>query len=385
MLSIVVALAKGISVFYFIMLPIFYAEGVISTKALGYLGALAIAMVIFGAVIVARWLHSLSTKKLLMLSAWTLIFSTIILFLGLEFKNILLLSVSYAVMGVASGTALSGINVLIAHNTVTGDRFKAMAQLTMLTDVVRIVFPLLAAIAVGIGESIMAIALILLAALAFLILTSRESEFNKLKDDDADEVSVKKLEKVVHNKSFRFILSLEFLDSFSSSQLFVFLPLLFLAKGYTIQNTLVLQSAIFIGYLSGRWVISLLAKRYSGLKAVAIAEVGMVLVIVFMLFAKSIGLLYVLTFLLGIFARGTSPAIKALAFDALPSHQVKQGSAFHVIAGDSGSALAQLLFGLLVAWYGINAPFIVATVVALYIAFVAALKLLRGLGSNITP
>src|SRR6185437_13373187 len=74
--------------------------------------------------------------------------------------------------------------------------------------------------------------------------------------------------------------------------------------------------------------------------------------------------LYILTWLLGVFARGTSPVIKALAFDSLHESHMKQGSALHVVAGDSGSALGQLCFGLLLAWVGVNAPFITAALIA---------------------
>lgn len=376
-LSIVVALAKGVSVFYFVLLPVFYAEGLIDSKTLGYLGALAISMVIFGAVVVARWLHSMSTKRLLSLSAWALIASTVTLFSASYLNNIPLLVLAYAAMGVASGAALSGINVLIANNTVSGDRYKAMAQLTMMTDVVRIIFPLFVAGAVALGESSTAVGLILIACVAFLLILNRLPKAEKSDEKKSEEITATKLDKAFHNKPFRFVMSLEFLDSFSSSQLFVFVPLVFLAKGYSLQNTLVLQSFIFIGYLSGRWIVSMAARKYSGFKAIAIAEVGMVAVIVLILLAKSMESLYILSFALGVFTRGTSPAIKALAFDALPDHQVKQGSAFHVIAGDSGSALAQFTFGLLVAWYGVNAPFIVAAVVGGYIALVCAMKIFK--------
>lgn len=116
--------------------------------------------------------------------------------------------------------------------------------------------------------------------------------------------------------------------------------------------------------MSGRWLVSALAGRFSGLKAVGLAESGMVISIILLLLVEPLWALYALSFTLGIFARGTSPAIKSLAYDALDDSQMKQGSALHVVAGDSGSALGQLTFGLLVAAYGAKMPFIVAASVA---------------------
>ena len=121
----------------------------------------------------------------------------------------------------------------------------------------------------------------------------------------------------------------------------------------------------------GRWFVGRLANRFSGTSAVAIAEIGMAACIALLLIENNLALLYVFTISLGVFARGTSPVIKALAFDSLHDHHTKQGSALHVVAGDSGSALGQLCFGLLLAWAGIKTPFITALVLAILVAVLA--------------
>jgi MFS family permease len=62
-----------------------------------------------------------------------------------------------------------------------------------------------------------------------------------------------------------------------------------------------------------------------------------------------------LSFLLGLFSRGTSPVIKALVFDGLAPHQMRRGSALYTIGGEGGSAIGQAVFGLLLAYFGIFA------------------------------
>src|SRR6266496_1982389 len=64
------ALAKGFSVFFFVLLPVFYAQKYIASLEVGYVGALSIAMLVCGALIVTKWLHKLATKLLLQVSAW---------------------------------------------------------------------------------------------------------------------------------------------------------------------------------------------------------------------------------------------------------------------------------------------------------------------------
>jgi predicted MFS family arabinose efflux permease len=277
---------------------------------------------------------------------------------------------AYGVMGLAVGTAMSGVNAFAAQVTTRGDRYKSLAKLGMLTDVIRIVFPLIVSTAVIFGSVTMAIIVILISTFFFLLFSSTLPHFHNDEENLSDQIAAS----IRNNKNFLYVLGLEFLDSFSSSQLFVFLPLIFLAKGFSLESSLLLQSCIFLGYLCGRWLVSFLAKRHSGIKAVAYAEIGMVISIIFLLITNNIFVLYLLSFALGIFARGTSPAIKALAFDTLHESQVKKGSAIHVVAGDSGSALGQLLFGFLVSWYGVNSPFIAAAAVAAFIAIICLIK-----------
>jgi hypothetical protein len=90
-----------------------------------------------------------------------------------------------------------------------------------------------------------------------------------------------------------------------------------LSKEFSIPNVLIFQSIVFGGYLSGRKIVSLLAKKLDGFKAIVIAESGMVITILMLIVFPSSLFLYPLCFFLGIFTRGTSPVIKAMAFDQL--------------------------------------------------------------------
>jgi MFS family permease len=359
-------LAKGFNVFYFVLLTVLYGQGVISSDELGWIGAVFIGLLIVGAVFVARWLHELQTKRLLQLSAAVAMGASTVLFVGVTQHGLPAIVGSYAAMGLAVGIAMSGVNAMAAGLTKRGNRFKSMAKLSMYTDLARMAFPLVVAGAVAVGETRAAVVVIVAAAAIFFGFSSRLPRLAP--DVAAPAATGGEGVDIRQNHAFLYILSLEFFDSFASSQLFVFLPLLFLAKGFSLSNSLLLQSCIFLGYLSGRVVVTQLAKWFSGMRAVAYTEMGMVVCIAALLVTSATVPLYALSFLLGIFSRGTSPAIKALAFDALEDHQVKKGSALHVVGGDSGSAMGQLLFGLLVAWFGINTPFLVAAVVAGIIA-----------------
>lgn len=364
-LYILTALAKGFPVFCSVLLPILYAEKVITAQILGYIGTLFIVSTIAGAVVVAKWLHRFDIRRLLQLASLGTIVASIVIFIAMSTRNMWLLIAAYPVIGLAAGINLSSVNAMSAYMTTRGNRFKLIAKLSMVADGVRIVFSLIVTGLATIGLSTYSALLIVFAGFIFLFYASRQEEIRPAvgtaKKTTTAPTHVRSIKR---NRLFQFVLSLEFLDSFSSSQLFVFLPLLLLAKGYSLGNSLLLQVFTFLGYMSGRWLVGILAGRLSGLKAVGLAESGMVISIILLLIVGPLWALYALSFTLGVFARGTSPAIKSLAYDALDDSQMKQGSALHVIAGDSGSALGQLAFGLLVATFDARMPFIVAAGVA---------------------
>ena len=371
-------LAKSFTVDFFVLLPVLYSHKIISSVEIGYFGALSIATLVAGALLISRWLHHKKSRTILVVGSWLAVVATLLLWLGLKTHFIWLVLVAYIVSGLLVGISMSATNALVAGYTNRGNRYAVLARSSMFGDVNRITFPLIVALALKLGGLTGAIIAMLLVAATFVWAATT------LKDETrpTSEATMPPA-KLRHNRLFQYFLSMEFLDSFASSQLFVFIPILFLAKGYSLQSSLVLQTAVFLGYLSGRWIFGRIAKRSSGTTSVALAETGMVVAIGLLLITHPLVLLYILTWLLGVFARGTSPVIKALAFDSLHESHMKQGSALHVVAGDSGSALGQLCFGLLLAWVGVRAPFIAAAVLAGGIAICCAPQLRRVLVPNV--
>ena len=356
-------LAKSFSVDFFVLLPVLYSHKIISSVQIGYFGALSIATLVAGALLVSRWFHRRKSRDILLVGSWLAVAATLLLWLGLSVHQNWIILLSYIVSGFLVGISISATNALVANYTDRGNRYAVLARSSMFGDLNRITFPLIVALALKLGGLTGAIIAMLFVAALFVWSSMTLHDSSEPKSEDALPPA-----KLRQNRLFQYFLSMEFLDSFASSQLFVFIPILFLAKGYSLQSSLVLQTAVFLGYLSGRWIFGRLAKNSSGTAAVAWAEAGMVVAIGLLLVAHSLVILYALTWLLGVFARGTSPVIKALAFDSLREVHMKQGSAMHVVAGDSGSALGQLCFGVLLAWLGVRAPFIAAACIAGLIA-----------------
>jgi len=375
------AVVRSITISFFVLMPVFYAKKLIEAQEMGLIGALTITMVITGALLVARWLHHFSTKRLLTVGSGFAVLAASSLVLGVASENVALITLAYAFLGLMSGISMSGANAVAANHTTRGNRYGQLAKAAMVVDVIRISSPLVVAGLVilwgPVGGAVLAsFAAILLCLLAWGLPSTLNAPTTVV------DKSIKW--KILRIRPFRRILPIEMLDSFASSELFVFLPLILLTKGYDIGSSLLLQSFLFLGYLSGRWLVGRLAKRYSGFRAVGLAEIGMVVSIVLLLIVSQLWLLYLLSYMLGVFTRGTSPVIKGLAFDSVDDQHAKQAGAIFVIAGDSGSALAQLTFGFLVAWLGANAPFILAAGVAGLVAVICLVRRPAGLRATAT-
>lgn len=367
-------LAKSMSVYYFVLLPPLLAREFITASQVGYIGALSIGMLVIGALGVARW-HLITSKLLVQIGAIMSLLCIGVLAIGIASHNVVIIAMSFAFIGFQTGIAMSAANALTAKYTSRGNRFGIMARMSMLGDLNRIIFPLIVAGSLYMGGLTIALSIMAIMAVLYVIIANSvpQAAVEKTKADLSLPPA-----RLWHNRLFKFLVSMEFLDSFASSQLFVFIPILFLAKGYSIENTLILQTAIFIGYLSGRWWMGKLANKFSGIVSLTLAECGMIITIGLLLVNRQLAILYGLTLLLGVFARGTGPVLRALVFDSLSDHHMKRGTAIHVVAGDSGSALGQLLFGLLLAWTGAKTPFVVAAGIAGVIVLLG-IWLLRGI------
>jgi MFS family permease len=298
----------------------------------------------------------------LQLACVLLFLGTILLF---WLHNKLLLSLAYVCVGVATGLGMSTVNALAAEFTIKGMRYKVLAKMAMVMDVMRIGYPFLSGL-IYVATGIRGLIFFALFTVCIFVLFTI---FYKLRFNAGELVIKQKAEKALqapikHNRPFFFMILLEFLDSFASSQLFVFLPALLVFKHYSIENALIMQSVVFSGYLCGRWLVGVLANRFTGLIAVGLAEIGMIVAIIFLVFLPASHFIYLICFFLGLFTRGTSPVLKALIFDQLEPHQIPKGTAIYGVSGDTGGAIAQLLFGFMLAWFGVTAPFVLASIAA---------------------
>lgn len=301
---------------------------------------------------------------------------TMYYFVDIQYSYYVILYIfTYTAVGIATGTGGTLLKILAAKNTESWKRFKSIASISMMRDVVSLILPLI----IWVLYSLFGFNGLIWFWIVLIVLTSIIIIYFQ-KNDCFEWISTTVVNKqgfkdVLNNKPFQFILVLEFLDSFASSQLFVYLPVLLLFKNFSIQNALLMQSLVLFGYFCGRWLIGQLAHRSNGYLALLISDIGMILSILALLLLPSWVWIYGICYILWIFTRWTSPVLTSLSFDQLAPEEINRGSSLHIVVGDGASALAQFIFGLLVAYLWATAPYYVSMIFAWFIIILCLYKL----------
>ncbi len=168
-------------------------------------------------------------------------------------------------------------------------------------------------------------------------------------------------------KSPKYLLSLAagVLDSFSSSSIFIFLPLLLVQKNINIASTGFFTALFFGGYFAGRLVLGRLGDRHGRSGVLIVAEVVMGIMMVSLVLTNSYLLLVTNIFLLGVFTRGTVPLIKAMVADGLKDSEFESGYGLYSSAMRTSNALSRPAYSFVGNFLGIGSIFFVSAVVAI--------------------
>ncbi len=367
------AFMKCFQVLFLLFLPILYYEKLINEIQLWYLWSLLLTWVLAWSFLSAKYLQHYSAKHNLLISVSSFIVGSI----ALLFQSDVITIIAYSIIGLGTGIGMSAVSKIQYAFSESSDRFTKLANISMMGDVMRITFPFI----VGLIYKFFWLGTLqfftLFIGILLLAFIRHSKHLKTLAGKDAEVVSKLPLRQFTKNKGFVFGLFMDFLDWFSSSQLFIFLPLLLTYKWIIFENAVLLQSIIFIWYLCGRRLMARIAQLSNGYISVAAAEIGMALCIIWLLFLNSITLIVILCFLLGICTRWTSPVIKWIVFDHLKPQESASWSAIFIFVWSVADILGQLAFWVLFASVGIYGPFGLAWTVAILLAIACLIKVMQ--------
>ncbi len=171
---------------------------------------------------------------------------------------------------------------------------------------------------------------------------------------------------VVKNKQFVYAALTNVFDNFASQTLFIFLPFLLLAKGFSPSILGLFAGAFFIGNFVGRVALGKLVDMYGNTKIFILSEILMALFIFLLANATPLYLIVGCALILGIFTKGTNPIVKTMVSEAADHHgNYEKAYGVNSLSSNSAIAAAPLLLGFISEKFGIVSAFNVMALVAL--------------------
>lgn len=201
--------------------------------------------------------------------------------------------------------------------------------------------------------------------------------FWEVKTDEAEaiEEEIESID-IPLRKNIPFLLSIvgSFIDASISNPIFIFIPFLFLFRGVSPAFLGVFTGAFFIGSLLGKTLLGRVTDKIGNINTFILAEYSMALALILLAFVTYLPAIFVLSIFVGVFTKGTSPAVKTIVYDSIGSHKkVQKAFTIENVLNGTGAAIGPVLLGFLSQTFGIAHAF-------LYGAYIAAFATAPALG-----
>lgn len=308
---------------------------------------------------------------------------------GLHFLTLLLIIYSFGSLGVALSdnlpfiilsfslgaigfgmfhtVAFSQVAKMSAKNSVG----KNMGNFTSIGDIGRVCIPPLAVFAVPVlGWRQNFIILAVIGFLAFVLLKTvllkKEGiNFEKKEINENHMDFIKGILKLLKTKKLLLTLGAAILDSLASSPIYIFLPFLLFAKHIKITEYGIATSLFLAGSLAGKYLLGRLVDKKGNLKVFIASEIFMAISLILLVIFNNFYLILFISFLLGVFTRGTTPVIQSMFSEI--SHRDHYDKVFALSELFIGAAAVLIIFlmGLTADKLGVVFVFYASSVFAL--------------------
>ena len=367
-------LIKGWEVSILLILPLLQVSNQISLAELGILSVTFSVAQTLSSLVSGVLLHKIGSRKIILFSLLAFLIAWLLLLTNPPF--ILMLAIFF-LGGASSGLFETAGIALVSKSFSPGKRANGIANLGMAGDLGRIFFTGITTFLIGSNN--LTLLLIIDVVLALILLISFviiRKHFPLHQTQNTEQIKPQKtaFKYYLSNRNYCLALLAGTMDSFASASLFIFLPLLFVTKGFQIEETGFLSILLFVGYLAGRKILGKLADSKGAVFSLILGEIFMALVIFLILLINNFYVLLGLMVLLGVATRGTSPVAKALLADYTPDDLIlENGVAIYQSGSRLANILSRSLFTAITAAWGIGSVFIISAVSALLVAIPAKL------------
>jgi len=264
---------------------------------------------------------------------------------------------------------------LVAKESEKGNIGRNMANFTSIGDVGRISISTLALFLTSIIGWHLTITVIgIIGCIIFILsrlygLRNEKHVTEKAIIQESNREWLKNLYHIFKTKRLLLVSSVALLDTFASSQLFLFLPFLLLQRGVNAAILGIFTGGYFIGNFSGKTLLGRGVDKYGNKKVFIISELLMAFIIILIAVTNNLVFLFVLSFLLGVFTKGTSPVIQTLFSEEI--HKTHYEKVFAISESFIGvaSVIAPIIMGVFADHFGILSVFYLSAFFAIFSIF----------------
>lgn len=195
---------------------------------------------------------------------------------------------------------------------------KNMGEFTSIGDIGRVAIPPAAVFLVSLsGWRMSMVAIALVGFLSFILLhfflPKREAHhLTAGLERETHQEFLSHIFRLLKTKKLTLTILTAIIDSLASSSVYLFLTFLLLLKGVNITQYGILTGGFFMGSLLGKNILGRGVDKIGNTKVFIFSEILMAVVLVLLTFPTNFELVLVLSLLLGVFTRGTTPVIQSM-------------------------------------------------------------------------
>ena len=165
-------------------------------------------------------------------------------------------------------------------------------------------------------------------------------------------------------QQFRTVLFAAMGDSLASSCIYVFLAFLLLSRGIQPAQLVWFTGAFLVGSLSGKSLLGMAVDAFGNKRVFVVSELMMAVVLLFLVSAHHFGLFLIISYLLGIFTRGTGPVVQTMISDVV--HEAHYEKAYGVSESliQVAAVVSVMVAGVVADQFGVVAVYYMAAILA---------------------
>ncbi len=303
--------------------------------------------------------------------------------IGLGFTpNFFVLAVIFYMTSVGFGVFHTIANILVARSTEKAQLGRRMGDFSAAGDTGRVLMPIAAifiASHFGWRDAFFAVAgLGLLVYLFRWILPLKEHIVHVKTEQSKTSYKewLRELPFFFRQKKLLLVIAAGMIDNLASNPIFVFLPFLLLARGFSTEMLGIFIAAFFVGSLAGKFFFGRGVDVFGSRKVFIGAEILMAITLLILTVSYNFFLLLGISLLLGAFTRGTLPVISTLFAKVVDEDHYEKVFAISETMAGIGITIAPIVAGIIADKFGVVAFFYFASFFALA-ATVPVIFLLR--------